>query len=148
MMFVYKSMKKFIGSLALIVFMLLTGCNESSNNEQSGIQDTNEINPALLIAVEDLNNVLPQRQGASTYFDSVGVEPNHLYYYYTIENLSFDTFVENELSDSLYSASVERIPCSLWRPVYMQGVQVTFTYHSNDQQELLQFTRFQDECHI
>lgn len=102
------------------------------------------INPTLIYAAEDLNNVLPQRLELNTFFDSVGVSQNQLHYYYSISNLTRQDFLERELHDSLYTEAVDRIPCTLWRPLYMQGVEVTFTYYSVEGEQLLQFNRAQE----
>lgn len=131
--------------LAVLALLLTVGCNQNTD-ENSTKNMESEIEPTLQMAVEDLNQLLPQHLGSNTSFDSIGVTPNRVYYYYSIDNISKQDFENENLSDSLYTASNERVPCSLWRPRYMQGVEVTFTYYSNDKQELIQFSRVQKAC--
>lgn len=70
-----------------------------------------------------------------------------MYYYYSLSGLTYERFMEESMHDSLYADALERIPCSLWRPVYMQNVNVTFVYFSGDEEELFQFTESQAACH-
>lgn len=89
--------------------------------------------------VVDLNNVLPQRLDGNTSFDSAGHGSNQLHYYYSISNLTKRDFDERQVSNSLNSEAVRRLLCALWRPLYMQGVKVTFRYYRSDGPELLHF---------
>jgi len=122
--------------------LFISSCTISDEENQV----TEIPNFALETQAEDLNNVLPQRLDLNTSFDSVGFGANQLQYYYSISNLTNKDFEERKLYDSLYSAAVNRIPCTLWRPVHMQGVEVTFTYFSNSGEKLLHFTRQQEVC--
>lgn len=109
-------------------------------------QEAESVTLALEYQAEGLNNVLPQRLDLNTTFDSVGLGTNQLNYYYTISDLSETEFRVRELYDSLYTEAVGRIPCTLWRPDYMQGVEVTFNYYSSDAKKLLHFARHQEGC--
>lgn len=127
----------------IISFGIFTSCSEpgkESNESEDGD------NPALAAQVEDLNNVLPQRLDQNTTFDSVGLSLNQLHYYYSISNLTQGEYEERQLHDSLYAEAIHRIPCTLWRPVFMQGVEVSFTYFSSGGEELLHLERDQQEC--
>lgn len=134
-----------VGAMVLIIIAVLVLISLPRNS-----QDTSEISekasPELTIAAEDLNNVLPQRVALNTYFDSVGVNRNKMNYYYSVEDLSKDEFLQRGLRDSLRAEAEDRIPCTLWRPVYMQGVDVSFIYFSNDGKEILRFTKSQNAC--
>lgn len=134
-----------LNRLALLILLLGVGCQQNTDNNSTE-NSKSEIEPTLQMAVEDLNQLLPQSLGSNTSFDSIGVAPNRVHYYYSIDNISKQEFENDHLNDSLYTAAVDRVPCSLWRPLYMQGVEVTFTYYSNDQQELIQFSRVQKAC--
>lgn len=125
-----------------IGILLISSCTISDDEDQV----TDIPNFALETQSEDLNNVLPQRLDLNTSFDSVGIGANQLQYYYSISNLTNKGFEERKLYDSLYSEAVNRIPCTLWRPVHMQGVVVSFTYFSNSGEKLLHFTRQQEVC--
>ncbi len=131
--------------LAVLVLLLTAGCQQNGDNT-SNEKIQREIEPSLQMAAEGLNDLLPQHLGSNTTLDSIGVKPSRLFYNYSIDNISKIEFENENLSDSLYAAAVDRIPCTLWLPVYMQRVQVTFTYYSNDHQELIQFSRTQDAC--
>lgn len=134
-----------VGAMVLIIIAVLVLLSLPRNS-----QDTSEISeeasPELTIAAEDLNNVLPQRVALNTHFDSVGVSQDKMNYYYSINHLTANEFSQNGLSDSLMTEAVDRIPCTLWRPAYMQGVEVSFIYFSSDSQEILRFTRVQQTC--
>jgi len=125
--------------MAVTVYLVTSLPSEEDTSE--------EINSELQLAAEDLNSVLPQRLAMNTYFDSVGVSPSQLHYFYSISDFSEEEFIEKALEDSLYEEAVNRIPCTLWRPDHMNGVEVTFTYFSNDDQQILTLSRFQDQCH-
>lgn len=127
--------------LALSI-ILISSCTTSEEENQ----EAEMFNPALETEAEDLNNVLPQRLDLNTSFDSVGLGTNQLRYYYSISNLTRKDFEERELHDSLYTEAVDRIPCTLWRPVHMQGVEVSFTYFSSRGEQLLHFARQQEVC--
>lgn len=136
-----------IGLIIVIAGFALTSFLPSSNSlTAEKKKEAETINPSLANQVEDLNNVLPQKLDLNTYFDSVGLGTNQLHYYYSIFNLTKKDFTERELRDSLYTEAVDRIPCTLWRPLYMQGVEVTFTYLSSDGEQLLDFARQQESC--
>jgi len=126
--------------LIIVAFLFSLSCNSENRNLE-------EINQALFIAAEDLNNVLPQRQGLDLFLDSVTVSPNRMNYYYSYSGITTEQYNEESMRDSLYNAAVERIPCSLWRPEYMQNVDVTFLYFSSDGEKLYQFTESQTTCH-
>ena len=126
--------------IVIAVILLSFACSSENQNEM-------ETNPALINAAEDLNHILPQRQGLDTFLDSVTVNLNRMNYYYSLAGLTLDQYHNESLHDSLYKAAIERIPCSLWRPEYMQGVDVSFTYFSSDGEELIQFTESQGTCH-
>jgi len=132
------------GALMVIILAVTVYLITSLPSEQD---NTEEINPDLQMMAEDLNDVLPQRLAMNTYFDSVGVKPNELHYYYSVTHISEQDFLEQSLEDSLYNEAENRIPCTLWRPVHMQGVEVTFTYFSSDHQKILELSRLQDQCH-
>lgn len=140
-------LKKGIRFWGIVTVVLVIGglfyMLRSGSVEVRGTPGLEDVNPGLAIEVEDLNNVLPQRLAMNTYFDSVGIGPNQLYYYYSLTDLTQDDFQKRNLHDSLYTEAVERIPCTLWRPLYMQGVEVTFTYFSAEGEQLLQFAREQ-----
>ena len=134
------------GILILIAASMFYPYSFSENEEIGADNESHQIDERLEIAVEDLNSVLPQRQGLDTYFDSVALGHNHLNYYYTFADISMEQVVNEQLEDSLYSEAEERIPCSLWRPDYMNGVSVTFTYFSNDGKKILEFERIEQQC--
>lgn len=141
--------------LAIIAIFLLAGIFYATGILNK--QVTAEPDPSASIALlsqdmieyaEDLNDVLPQRQGLNTTFDSVAIAPEKMFYYYSVQNLTLDDVSVPSVRDSLYTEAENRIPCTLWRPLFMQGVEVTFTYYSSDDgSKLLQFSRDQDECH-
>jgi len=131
-------------ALATIVAVLVLISLPRYSSDQSEADDI--ASPELNEAADGLNDVLPQRIAQSTYFDSVGVRKNSMSYYYSLENLSEDEFLQKELKDSLMSEAEKRVPCTTWRPVYMQGVDVSFIYYSNDGKEILHFTRSQSTC--
>lgn len=141
--------------LAIIAIFLLAGIFYASGLlNKHEIIDPDASDPVALLSqelkeyVEDLNDVLPQRQGHYTSFDSVAVAPEQLFYFYSVENLVLADLSEQSVSDSLLAEAENRIPCTLWRPSYMQGVEVTFTYYSSlDGKKLIEFSRFQDQCH-
>lgn len=128
----------------ILCFNLCIMFGASCTISEKETQGTETENPALEYQAEDLNNVLPQRIDISTTFDSVGLGTNQLNYYYTISNITEKVFLERELHDSLYTEAVGRIPCTLWRPDYMQGVEVTFNYYSSEGEQLLHFTTQQE----
>lgn len=141
--------------LAIIAIFLLAGLFL-----KSGVFSKDEItetDPSASIATlsqefieyaEDLNDVLPQRQGLNTMFDSVAIAPEKLFYYYSVEGLTANRLQTSTVRDSLFAEAEKRIPCTLWRPIFMQGVEVTFTYLSADNgDKLLSFTRSEDRCH-
>ncbi len=141
--------------LAIIAIFLLAGLFLKSGVFNK--EDIPETDPSASVAAmsqefieyaEDLNDVLPQRQGLNTIFDSVAIAPEKLFYYYSVEGLTADRLESPIVRDSLYAEAEKRIPCTLWRPLFMQGVEVTFTYFSADNEEkLLSFTRSEDRCH-
>jgi len=131
-------------ALATIVAVLVLISLPRYSSDQSEADDI--ASPELNEAADGLNDVLPQRIAQSTYFDSVGVRKNSMSYYYSLENLSEDEFLQKGLKDSLMSEAEKRVPCTTWRPVYMQGVDVSFIYYSNDGKEILHFTRSQSTC--
>jgi len=131
-------------ALATIVAVLVLISLPRYSSDQSEADDI--ASPELNEAADGLNDVLPQRIAQSTYFDSVGVRKNSMSYYYSLENLSEDEFLQKGLKDSLMSEAEKRVPCTTWRPVYMQGVDVSFIYMSNDGKEILHFTRTQSTC--
>jgi hypothetical protein len=114
------------------------------SSDQSEADDM--ASPELTEAVDGLNDVLPQTIAQNTTFDSVGVARNHMSYYYTLGDFSEDDVLQKGLKDSLMSEAEKRVPCTTWRPVYMQGVDVSFIYLSNDGKEILHFTRSQSTC--
>jgi hypothetical protein len=132
-------MKAFYFFFFTAIYLISVSCNPKTQN-------TSDINPALITAAEDLNHVLPQRQGIDLYLDSVSVEAGRMTYYYSHSGLTLEQFNKDSMGDSLYTAAVDRIPCSLWRPGYMQSVDVTFRYFSSDGEELFQFTESQASC--
>jgi len=134
-----------IAAILIIIIAVLVLISLPRNDRDAAEADI-VASPELTIAAEDLNNVLPQRVALTTYFDSVGVSRNSMTYYYSVEDLSEDEFLQKGLRDSLMSEAEDRIPCTLWRPVYMQGVDVSFIYHSNDGKEILHFSRTQNTC--
>jgi hypothetical protein len=129
--------------IAVIAFLTLTSAGDESENTPGN----NPGNPALYESAENLNQVLPQRLDEHTSFDSVAVYYGTLHYNYSIANMTADGFADGVHKDSLYTAAVDRIPCTLWRPVYMQGVNVTFSYFSAEGDELFSFTKEQQDCH-
>lgn len=141
--------------LAIIAIFLLAGVfftssffKDNSSHESVPEDHIAIISQGLLEYAEDMNDVLPQRIGTNTTFDSVSVAPEKLYYFYTEENLRFQEIQEGSVRDSLITEAEGRIPCTLWRPLYMQGVEVTFSYYSaEDGNKLLEFSRIQDQCH-
>jgi hypothetical protein len=130
-----------LATIVAVLVLISLPRNTSDMNEAD-----NAASPELTTAAEGLNDVLPQRIAQSTYFDSVGVSKNSMSYYYSLENLSEDEFLQKGLMDSLMSEAENRVPCTTWRPVYMQGVDVSFIYYSNDGKEILHFTRSQSTC--
>lgn len=134
-----------IAAILIIIIAVLVLISLPRNDHPPADSDS-VVSPELTIAAEDLNNVLPQRVALSTYFDSVGVSRNSMRYYYSVEDLSEDEFLQKGLRDSLMSEAEGRIPCTLWRPVYMQGVNVSFIYFSNEGREILRFTKSQNPC--
>lgn len=114
-------------------------------DETEGTVD-NADHEALVMAAEDLNNVLPQNIGDDTVFDSVSAGQNSLTYYYSLTGLTHQEVIDNNLEDSLFSQAVNRIPCTLWRPAYMKGVEVEFAYYSSDREEVFGFSRTQEQC--
>jgi len=129
-----------VAIIAILVLISLPK-NTSDRNEADNVAS-----PELTLAAEGLNDVLPQRIAQNTIFDSVGVARNHMSYYYTLGDLSEDDVLQKELKDSLVSEAERRVPCTTWRPVYMQGVDVSFIYFSNDGKEILHFSRTQSTC--
>lgn len=123
--------------------VLFTSCTISEKKNE----ETEKLYRALEYQAASLNNVLPQKLDLNTHFDSVGFGSNQLRYYYSLSNLSEKDFLEKELRDSLYAEAVDRIPCTLWRPVYMQGVEVTFNYYSSDGKRILHFARQGEACY-
>lgn len=134
-----------IAAILIIIIAVLVLISLPRNDRDAADSDS-VASPELTIAAEDLNNVLPQRVALSTYFDSVGVNRNSMSYYYSVEDLSEYEFLQKGLRDSLMSEAEGRIPCTLWRPVYMQGVDVSFIYFSNEGREILRFTKSQNAC--
>ncbi len=130
--------------VAAVFVFSITSCERSQQNFDG---DSQEISESLIHAAEDLNAVLPQRLALNTTFDSVGVGTDQLHYYYSITDITRDQFISKQLEDSLYSEADGRIPCTLWRPDYMNGVSVSFTYFSSDGEKILEFTRMADQCH-
>lgn len=130
----------------ILCFKLCILVAASCTISEKEIQEAETVNLALEYQAEDLNNVLPQRLDLNTTFDSVGLGANQLNYFYTISNLTEKDFLERELHDSLYTEAIGRIPCTLWRPDYMQGVEVTFNYYSSEGKQLLHFARQQEAC--
>ena len=125
-----------------VCLIFFSSCSSSQKKKEA----SGALNQALATHVEDLNNVLPQSLDLNTSFDSAGLGSNQLHYYYSISGLTQELYQERQLRDSLYAEAVDRIPCTLWRPVYMQGVEVIFTYYSSEGEELLQFARGQEAC--
>lgn len=132
--------------VALVAIVAILVLISLPRNDRDSAEADNAASPELTTAAEGLNDVLPQRIAQSTYFDSVGVSKNSMNYYYSLENLSEDEFLQKGLTDSLMSEAENRVPCTTWRPVYMQGVDVSFIYYSNDGKEILHFTRSQSTC--
>ena len=131
-------------ALAVVAAVLVLISLPRYSSDQSEADDI--ASPELNEAADGLNDVLPQRIAQNTIFDSVGVARNHMSYYYTLGDLSEDDVLQNGLKDSLLSEAEKRVPCTTWRPVYMQGVDVSFIYMSNDGKEILHFTRTQSTC--
>ena len=131
-------------ALAVVAAVLVLISLPRYSSDQS--EADNIASPELNEAADGLNDVLPQRIAQNTIFDSVGVARNHMSYYYTLGDLSEDDVLQKELKDSLVSEAERRVPCTTWRPVYMQGVDVSFIYFSNDGKEILHFSRTQSTC--
>ncbi len=131
-----------IGLLIYLTNGMLSSSAENAPPNPPG----DEEQASLVMAAEDLNNVLPQNVDAGTTFDSVGVGQGTMTYYYSLPELTGQDIAEQDLGDSLYTEALDRIPCTLWRPSYMQNVEVGFTYFSGDSEEVLAFTRTQVEC--
>lgn len=131
----------FLFVISVFMSIYFIGCSGEEKEDSAA-----EASPELIIAAEDLNNVLPQRIALNTFFDSVSVSHNKMNYYYSLNHLSKEDYLQAELRDSLMTEAEDRVPCTLWRPAYMQGVEVSFTYFSDDGEEILQFTEAQTTC--
>lgn len=123
--------------------LLLYGCS-GNHGEQSSV--TSEPDPALVAFTEEMNSFLPQRLDQVTFFDSLGAGANHLTYYYSIHSDGMGSNLTEAQTDSLLQVAENRIPCTLWRPLFMQGVDLSFVYLNADREELLHFTRTQEPC--
>lgn len=126
-----------------IFVLLLYGCS-GNHGEQSSV--TSEPDPALIAFTEEMNSFLPERLDQVTFFDSLAAGTNHLTYYYSIHSDVMGLNLSEAQTDSLMYVAENRIPCTLWRPLFMQGVDVSFVYLNADREELLHFTRTQEPC--
>lgn len=126
-----------------LLSLLLTACytrGESESIEASRQHD------ALVEYVEDMNSLLPQRLDETTYFDSLSAGVNLLTYYYSIHSERIPGTLDPAQEDSLMQKAEGRVPCTLWRPLFMQGVDVSFVYLTPQNDEILRFTREQEAC--
>lgn len=128
--------------LSLFLF-LLAACAEQ---EERGTTEVVHPNSALAEYVEDMNSLLPQRLDETTYFDSLSAGVNHLTYYYSVHFESISGTPDPVQEDSLMRMAEGRVPCTLWRPLFMQGVDVSFVYLTPENKEILRFTREQEAC--
>ncbi|TVQ65933.1 MAG: hypothetical protein EA360_07485 [Balneolaceae bacterium] len=126
-----------------IVFLLITACSEKEAEVQPASHLSDQ---ALTEFVEGMNAVLPQRVDNDTYFDSLSLRQEGLFYYYSIRGFETAEDLNQEQSDSLMAMAESRIPCTLWRPHFMQGVDVSFVYLSPQENELIRFKREQQAC--
>lgn len=148
------SNKLFFAGLLILVLVVLTVLlviyvprERSPDDSGTGAHLLDESQQALLTGnADDLNHALPQNLGDGIVFDSVGVGRGTMTYYHTLQNLDRQEIVDQNLADSLYIEAVERIPCSLWRPPYMANVEVSFIYYSRDREEILAFSKTEQEC--
>ncbi len=107
-------------------------------------------NQELLDEVITTNIALPLQLDNSTVFDSISINEGMLNYYYTLTELTKYEFIDKKLEDSLYTVAINRIPCTLWNPGFMEGIEVSFSYHSRDDALLLQFSKTKNptiSCH-
>ncbi len=101
---------------------------------------------AIIREVEDINPSLPINYGDGVTLDSVTAGQGSKSYYYTVEELTHEQVMRQQQMDSLQEEAVDRIPCTLWRPTYMDNVEVSFIYYSSDHREIFSFSKLFHQC--